>query len=344
MSYKRIVLATDGSPTAETAERVAVGIAAAVHGRLAIVTAFPSPDRLEGAVARARSIAEGEGVKHELIGSGEAPDHAIVEIADQQEADLIVMGSRGLFKAEQVIGNVARKVSTRAPCDVLLTRPRADGEPPLGPVPYQHIVIATDGSVTADRAARKGYALAKRLDAKVTLVFIGHPKTGELVLQDTAATTGAESGVESRTVVREGDGDPADGIIAAAVDEGADLVVVGNRGLAGAKAAILGSVPKKVSEFAPMDVLVARTVTQSLGEIGKGEGGIVTSGDQKIAVYRDRKGNLVTLSAKCTHMGCTVKWNPTETTWDCPCHGSRYAPTGEVVNGPAEKPLAPTQL
>jgi nucleotide-binding universal stress UspA family protein/nitrite reductase/ring-hydroxylating ferredoxin subunit len=342
MAYKTIVLATDGSPTAETAERVAVGLAAATKGRLTIATATESPDRVEAAVARARGIAEDRGVLHDVVGSAEAPDHAIVEIADQREADLIVMGSRGLFKAEQVIGNVARKVSTHAPCDVLLTRPRSEPELSNG-IPYRHVVIATDGSVTADRAARKGYALAKRIAAKVTLVFVGHPKTGELVLADTVATSGAESGVDSTTVVRQGD-DAADEIIAAAVDEGADLVVVGNRGLAGAKAAILGSVPKKVSEFAPMDVLVARTITQNLEEIGKGEGGIVSSGDHKVAVYRDRKGGIVTLSAKCTHMGCTVKWNPAETTWDCPCHGSRYAPTGEVINGPAEKPLAPTEL
>jgi nucleotide-binding universal stress UspA family protein/nitrite reductase/ring-hydroxylating ferredoxin subunit len=342
MAYKTIVLATDGSPTAEIAERVAAGLAAAVKSRLTIATAAESPERVETAVARAREIADGQGLRHDVVSSAEAPEHAIVEIADQREADLIVMGSRGLFKAEQVIGNVARKVSTRAPCDVLLTRPRPDAGAPNG-APYRHMLIATDGSVTADRAARKGYALAKRIAAKVTLVFVGHPKTGELVLADTVATSGAESGVDSATVVRRGD-DPADEIIAAAVEQGADLVVVGNRGLAGAKAAILGSVPKKVSEFAPMDVLVARTVTQNLEEIGKGEGGIVSSGDHKVAVYRDRKGEIVTLSARCTHMGCTVKWNPAESTWDCPCHGSRYAPTGEVVNGPAEKPLAPTQL
>ena len=60
--------------------------------------------------------------------------------------------------------------------------------------------------------------------------------------------------------------------------------------------------------------------------------------------YRDEEGAVHALSAKCTHMGCTVKWNPSDRTWDCPCHGSRFSPAGQVVNGPAAKPLEPTDL
>jgi Rieske Fe-S protein len=85
-------------------------------------------------------------------------------------------------------------------------------------------------------------------------------------------------------------------------------------------------------------------VAQSLSEIEPGEGGIVEVGDHKVAVYRDERGRTTAVSAKCTHMGCTVKWNAAEKTWDCPCHGSRYSPTGRVVNGPAERPLPPTDL
>ena len=60
----------------------------------------------------------------------------------------------------------------------------------------------------------------------------------------------------------------------------------------------------------------------------------------KVAAYRDDNGATVLRSAICTHMGCVVGWNDAERTWDCPCHGSRFKPTGEVISGPAEAPLA----
>jgi nucleotide-binding universal stress UspA family protein len=340
MAYKRIVLATDGSPTAETAERVAASLAAATKGTLTVAHAYSDPTRAEPAVARALRIAEGAGVKVEVALSPEDPVDAIVATAEERDADVIVTGSRGLFKEEQLIGSVVRRLVTHAPCDVLLTRSRAEPGRVAAAAPYRRILLATDGSATADRAARKAFALAKRLEASVTLVFVGHPKTGELVLGDTAATIGEGQPVGLLIL----DGDPADQIIATAGQEGFDLVVVGNKGMTGARAMVLGSVPRDVAEFAPCDVLVARTIAQNLSEIEPGEGGIVEAGDHKVAVYRDHKGVVTAVSARCTHMGCTVRWNAAEKTWDCPCHGSRFSAIGEVVNGPAERPLSPTDL
>jgi len=339
--YKRILLATDGSPTAETAERIGAALARTTKGKLTIVHAYEDASRAEAAVARALTIAEGEGVKVDSVLSGDDPTSAVLGAAEDRNADLIVLGSRGLFQGEQVFGSVVRKIATHAPCDVLLTRARA-AAPAADSPPYRRLLVATDGSATADRAARKGFGLAKRLEAEVALVFVGHPKTGELVLQDTVATMGGEEGLGATTKIRQGDA--AQEIMAEATEGAHDLVVIGNRGLAGAKAVLIGSVPLTVAEYAATDVLIARTIAQSLEEIDEGEGGIVTSGDHKVAVYRDRKGTAHVLSAKCTHMGCTVKWNTTDKTWDCPCHGSRFGPTGEVVNGPAAKPLPPTDL
>jgi len=266
MAYRRIVVATDGSASAETAEHVAATLAAATGAKLTIAHAYANPDRAGDAVERAEKIAEREGAVHEVALSAEAPADAILMTASQIDTELIVIGSTGLSASEQLFGSVSRRVVTHAPSDVLLTRARPDDQRPHGAPPYRRLLIATDGSSTADRAARKGYALAKRLKASVTLLFVGHPKTGELVLQDTKSSIGDEAGVTSAIEIRTGD--PSEEIVDAAASEGYDLVVIGNRGLTGAKAALLGSVPRDVAENAPCDVLVARTVAQSLPQGG----------------------------------------------------------------------------
>ncbi len=74
-------------------------------------------------------------------------------------------------------------------------------------------------------------------------------------------------------------------------------------------------------------------------EIAPGDGVITTVGAKQVAVSRDLDGTLHAVSARCTHMGCIVSWNPAENSWDCPCHGSRFAPDGRVLQGPAVDPL-----
>ncbi len=70
---------------------------------------------------------------------------------------------------------------------------------------------------------------------------------------------------------------------------------------------------------------------------------IIRDGLSKIAVYRDEHGELHRRSAVCTHMGCIVRFNALEKTWDCPCHGSRFSTSGEAINTPAIEPLAPAE-
>ena len=64
-------------------------------------------------------------------------------------------------------------------------------------------------------------------------------------------------------------------------------------------------------------------------------GQVIGSRGKQIAVSRDGDGQVRAVSARCTHMGCIVNWNPAARTWDCPCHGSRFAPDGAVLEGPA---------
>lgn len=74
---------------------------------------------------------------------------------------------------------------------------------------------------------------------------------------------------------------------------------------------------------------------------GAQEGDIVEIDGRAVGVFRDENGALRTVSAICTHMGCALGWNPVDRTWDCSCHGSRFAAEGRVLHGPAIEPLSP---
>ena len=79
---------------------------------------------------------------------------------------------------------------------------------------------------------------------------------------------------------------------------------------------------------------------KSVRAVKRGQGRVIERNGTKVAAYRDPAGSVTLRSATCTHMGCTVGWNTAERTWDCPCHGSRFKPTGQVISGPAESPLS----
>jgi glycine/D-amino acid oxidase-like deaminating enzyme/nitrite reductase/ring-hydroxylating ferredoxin subunit len=74
-------------------------------------------------------------------------------------------------------------------------------------------------------------------------------------------------------------------------------------------------------------------------ELSPGEGALIREGLKKVAVYRDESGTVHKMSAICPHLKCIVRWNATEKTWDCPCHGSRFDCFGAMVNGPASGDL-----
>jgi glycine/D-amino acid oxidase-like deaminating enzyme/nitrite reductase/ring-hydroxylating ferredoxin subunit len=78
-------------------------------------------------------------------------------------------------------------------------------------------------------------------------------------------------------------------------------------------------------------------------DIPRGQGRLMRIGGRMAAVYCDRAGACHYLSAVCPHLGCYVHWNPAEESWDCPCHGSRFEPRGEVINGPSTRDLEPIE-
>ena len=79
--------------------------------------------------------------------------------------------------------------------------------------------------------------------------------------------------------------------------------------------------------------------TDTIDDLQNDEGRIVMVDNHKTGAYKDKNGQLFLVKPKCTHLGCDVHWNDGERSWDCPCHGSRFSYTGEVLEGPAVKPL-----
>lgn len=82
----------------------------------------------------------------------------------------------------------------------------------------------------------------------------------------------------------------------------------------------------------------------SVDDIRPGEGALVKIGGKMTATYRTDEGELKVCSARCTHLGCVVRWNPFEQCWDCPCHGSHFSTDGEPLQGPAFEPLSKVEI
>jgi glycine/D-amino acid oxidase-like deaminating enzyme/nitrite reductase/ring-hydroxylating ferredoxin subunit len=105
--------------------------------------------------------------------------------------------------------------------------------------------------------------------------------------------------------------------------------------------------PSGITNFVSENVTTLKNLAEyltpgeldSLNELPAGQGAIIRVGTKKIAAYRNENGSLALRSPVCTHLGCHVHWNSTEGCWDCPCHGSHFAPDGKVLNGPAIFPL-----
>lgn len=89
---------------------------------------------------------------------------------------------------------------------------------------------------------------------------------------------------------------------------------------------------------------LSKAKLSDVDKLAKGEGSLIQSGDKKVAVYRDPEGELHVMSPVCRHLRCIVDWNAAESTWDCPCHGSRYDALGKVIHGPSTKDLLPETL
>jgi Rieske Fe-S protein len=106
---------------------------------------------------------------------------------------------------------------------------------------------------------------------------------------------------------------------------------------------------RAIANFVSENITAVKNLAESLSpgelrtveELEPGKGAIVGMGSKKIAAYRDPDGSLHQRSATCTHLGCHVRWNSTETCWDCPCHGSHFSIDGDVLTSLASMEAKP---
>jgi nucleotide-binding universal stress UspA family protein len=229
VTYRRVVVGTDGSDSADRALDHAAWLARALGAELLISHAWGGPQEpedsrqvgssvLRDACAR---VAEPP-VPRPVLRRGD-PANALIAVAGEERADLIVVGNRGLGGRRVLMGTVPARVAGRAPCDVLIAHTAHLDAPPG----WARVLIGTDRSPTAERAAATGTALAEALGAE-------------------------------REVLEVTEDEPAAGLVRAASDRGADLIVIGNKGLVGARR-FLTSVPSRVARAAPCHVLLVKT-------------------------------------------------------------------------------------
>jgi nucleotide-binding universal stress UspA family protein len=228
LTYRRILVGTDGSDSADRAVAHAAWLAGALGAELLVSHAFGGPDDpeegrnvgasvLRDACARIGTSPSPKAV----LRQGDAAD-ALVSVAREEDVDLIVVGNRGLSGRRVLMGTVPAKVTGRSPCDVLVVHTTHSREPG-----YTRVLIGTDGTATANRAEARGSSLAQALEADAD------------VLQVTEE-------------------EPAEGLVHAATDRGADLIVIGNKGITGARR-FLTSVPSRVARGARCHVLLVKT-------------------------------------------------------------------------------------
>jgi nucleotide-binding universal stress UspA family protein len=119
---------------------------------------------------------------------------------------------------------------------------------------FRSIVVGTDGSDTASQAVRQAVELARAVGAKLELVSAYEPVSARQLREERRDTP-----EDLQWAIYPRQGDPADAILDVAEEQEADLIVIGNKGMTGAKRFLLGSVPNKVSHHAPCSVLIIRT-------------------------------------------------------------------------------------
>jgi nucleotide-binding universal stress UspA family protein len=264
---EKLLLATDRSEYSEGAEREAINFSKKCKSKLYAMTVIEmyteqeslgeniyelEEKRAKEHMDKVKAMAQAEGVDCEvIIHYGEDPHALILDEARQKQADLIVIGRRGTKGlAKLLLGEVAARVIGHAPCDVLVV-PRA------ARIQYEHLLVATDGSVHSEEAAKKAVEIATRCGGSI--IAMSAIRTESELKEAEAnvarvAEAAKKAGVSVETLTPKGRS--YDMIVETAGGRGVDLVVMGTYGKTGLGKIMMGSSTEKVIGRAGCGILV----------------------------------------------------------------------------------------
>ncbi len=282
--WKRILVATGGSPWSDAAVSYAMELAARNDADVCLLTVLNLPAatatcdggmyiadevlthiEMEGKARLSKSATHAvyAGVAYTTVIKWGSVSSAILETAEEESCDLIVLGTRTLSGWKRLqVGNVANAVTAKASQPVLLVKqaPRASADTPL----WHRILVATGGSAWSNVALDYALALAKSQQLDVCGLYVADQRSrrrggadakDEYVMAEAKAKA-ATLGVHFEAVLASGDVTTT--ILSTAIDKQCDAVVLGSRGLTGWKRLMVGSTANAVAAKTPLPVLIAK--------------------------------------------------------------------------------------
>jgi nucleotide-binding universal stress UspA family protein len=269
MSNSPIVAGTDGSPRATLAVDRAGDLAEALGAPVHIVcvpsyiTAQDWPPRITAqqiaAEAADRLRARGIAVETHLPPGDAAA--SLVAVADEVQAQMIVLGNKGMTGLRRLTGSIPNRVSHHARCDVLIVPTGSDSLPSFT---EGSIVVGTDGTSGAKHAVKRATHLAKALGRELHIVSSANTSAAAEPTLAAAAGDAAEAGIEAQTHAV--DVDPVDGILGVAQQRDGAMVVVGSKGMHAGEREWFGNIPDRISHAGVCSVLIVFTDDEDPGE------------------------------------------------------------------------------